>query len=212
MPTSLLEELRTLLDNLPSQLPLQDGIQSKYGRFLNFDLDPDLMEKIEDEVGVVSEQFKAVFGWQTRTAGDGVIKLVERGRALSTVVDVLSLYLDRNPGNAVLTKWAEDIAEGARKAYQDHAVPIPTIRTTNQSRNRKRAATSSSIDSVNTEKVGVVVEGSDVEDNLMIGDKKLGRRRITLMDSIVVRIPKKGSQKTVSWRAIQKLYRDPSAL
>ncbi|ETW77132.1 hypothetical protein HETIRDRAFT_118597 [Heterobasidion irregulare TC 32-1] len=58
---TVLAELHHLLLGIPpeSNLPFVENSQdSHYACFLNFSLDPDLMEKIEDEVGVFSEQFK----------------------------------------------------------------------------------------------------------------------------------------------------------
>ena len=73
---TVLAELHHLLLGIPpeSNLPFVENSQdSHYACFLNFSLDPDLMEKIEDEVGIFSEQFKSVFGWQTWSTGDGII-------------------------------------------------------------------------------------------------------------------------------------------
>ena len=55
-PTSFLPYLQVLLDanNLPTILPPRNGTSSEYGRFIDFTLDAVLMEKIEDEVGVLN--------------------------------------------------------------------------------------------------------------------------------------------------------------
>ena len=90
-----LAHLRLLLDpgNLPVSLPLHNkALGSIYGTFLHFTIDPDILEKTGDEVGAFSEQFKAIFRWKTRSMGDGIIPIKERGRALSAAVDVLSQF------------------------------------------------------------------------------------------------------------------------
>ena len=121
----LLDELAAALqpDSLPPTLPLRDSANpGHYGLFLDFTLDDDLMEIIEDEVGVINEQFKRIFGWKSRTTGDQIVPITERGTPLSAVVDVLHKYLLLHPGNAVLLKWAADIKAGAMKAANSYQV------------------------------------------------------------------------------------------
>ena len=118
-----LARLRSLLNpgNLPVSLPLHNkATESIYGAFLHFTIDPDILEKTGDEVGVFSEQLKGIFGWKTRSTGDGIIPIKERGRALSTAVDVLSRFHDKHPNNAVIEKWGFDIGKGVEKVYQIH--------------------------------------------------------------------------------------------
>ena len=74
-----LARLDHLLANLPAQLPSGDGSASRYGSFLSFTLDPDTLEKTGDEVATLGEQLEGIFGWRTRTSGDGIIPIVERG-------------------------------------------------------------------------------------------------------------------------------------
>ncbi|CDO75802.1 hypothetical protein BN946_scf184934.g17 [Trametes cinnabarina] len=52
-----LTRLRVLLqpENLPAALPLRDGPDAKYGMFLNFDLDLDILEKTEGEIATYPE-------------------------------------------------------------------------------------------------------------------------------------------------------------
>jgi len=48
-----LDKLNILLTNLPSQLPLADNYyDSQYPSFLQFSLDPDILEKTGDEVAL----------------------------------------------------------------------------------------------------------------------------------------------------------------
>lgn len=116
-----LARLRSLLDpgNLPISLPLRNkSTESIYGAFLHFTIDPDILEKTGDEVGAFSEQLKAIFGWKTRSSGDGIIPIKERGRALSAAVDVLSQFHEKHPNNAVIEKWGFDIGKGVERVYQ----------------------------------------------------------------------------------------------
>ncbi|TFY64064.1 hypothetical protein EVG20_g6072 [Dentipellis fragilis] len=121
---TLLHELRELLNHLPDELPLPNG-NSRYQAFLSFGLDTDLMDKIGDEVGVVSDQFKGVFGWKTHTTGDGIRAIEECSKPICAVVDVLARFLKVHPGDAVLRKWALDIADGARKQYRIYGKAVP---------------------------------------------------------------------------------------
>ena|ERR1700722_3580362 len=112
-----LARLELLLTHLPDTLPDPAPELSSYP-FISFELDQDLYEKIEDEVGTLNEQFKRAFGWKSRTTGDGILPITERGESICAVVDVLSKYLEKHPGNAILEKWTDDIIEGAKKIYQ----------------------------------------------------------------------------------------------
>ncbi|KAI0643457.1 ribonuclease H-like domain-containing protein [Trametes meyenii] len=147
---AFLSRLRLLLDpqNLPTQLPLRDGYESKYAVFLNFELDPEILEKTEGEVATVSEQFKGVFGWQARTTGDGIIPIEERGSALSAVVDVLRRYHEKHPQDAVLQKWAYDLGTAAEHVYSMYNKELPVLSDappTSQARKRRRRASSASV-------------------------------------------------------------------
>jgi hypothetical protein len=122
-----LARLHSLLDpgNLPVNLPLcNESTESVYGNFLHFAIDPDLLEKTGDEVGAFNEQLKAIFGWKTRTTGDGIIPIKERGRALSAAVDVLSRFHKKHPNNAVIQKWGFDIGQGVEKVYKIHGCEV----------------------------------------------------------------------------------------
>ncbi|ETW77137.1 hypothetical protein HETIRDRAFT_326740 [Heterobasidion irregulare TC 32-1] len=85
------------------------------------------MEKIEDEVGVFSKQFKLVFSWQTRSTGDGIILIVEHGQAICAVVDVLWEYHDRYPSNEVIMKWGRDVLRGVRQIYAKKGLDYPLV-------------------------------------------------------------------------------------
>ena len=56
----ILAQLKRLLTNLPSELPLRDAFnsESKYSTFFNFDLDPEILDKTGDEVATLGEQLE----------------------------------------------------------------------------------------------------------------------------------------------------------
>ncbi|KAE9385839.1 hypothetical protein BT96DRAFT_949556 [Gymnopus androsaceus JB14] len=61
----------TYLKHLPKSLPKpQKGEIPKYP-FGTFRIDRDLLDHTGDHVGAINETFKCIFGWQTRTTGDG---------------------------------------------------------------------------------------------------------------------------------------------
>ncbi|KIL70563.1 hypothetical protein M378DRAFT_155496 [Amanita muscaria Koide BX008] len=65
----ILQRIKLLLDNFPDQLPEKSAPESKFADFLNFTLDPDLLEKTGSEVSALSEHLKRVFGPMTRVSG-----------------------------------------------------------------------------------------------------------------------------------------------
>jgi hypothetical protein len=56
----LLNQLDWLLENLPTQLPQKDGAESCYQAFLSFSLDPDILEKMGDEVATLGEHLTGI--------------------------------------------------------------------------------------------------------------------------------------------------------
>jgi hypothetical protein len=87
-------------------------------------LDQDILEKTGDEVATLGEQLEHIFGWKTRTTGDGVIPILERGKAICALHPILKQYFEKYPDNNVLKKWIIDIALGAEKAFATHQVPV----------------------------------------------------------------------------------------
>jgi len=69
----VLDRLKLLLENLPRSLPEKSLQELRFACFLNFSLDPDILEKTGCEVAALSEHLKAVFGWQARTTGDDIV-------------------------------------------------------------------------------------------------------------------------------------------
>ncbi len=60
----ILDDLNNLLSNLPAELPCRNTTGSKYGTFVNFNLDEDILDKTGDEVATLGEQLEHMFGWQ----------------------------------------------------------------------------------------------------------------------------------------------------
>ncbi|KAF6748269.1 ribonuclease H-like domain-containing protein [Ephemerocybe angulata] len=117
--------LHRLLHSLPNQLPERSPSSSKYGSFLDHSLDLDIFEKTEDEVATVSEQLKRVFGWDTRSSGDGIVSIEERGEGICAIEGFLRHWHEKYPEDNVLKKWIIDILRGAEKVYRDHGQEIP---------------------------------------------------------------------------------------
>lgn len=76
---TFLAYLHTLLQDLPEDLPVRDSpmSQSKYFSFMSFQIDEELLDRTGTEIGVLNEQFKAVFGWKSRTTGDQILSIEE---------------------------------------------------------------------------------------------------------------------------------------
>src|SRR5882762_1777893 len=87
--TKSLSRLDYLLSNLPEQLPCADGPDSRYGAFLSFELDSDILEKTGDEVATLREQLEHILGCKARTFQDGIIPILERGKAIGALQPLL---------------------------------------------------------------------------------------------------------------------------
>jgi hypothetical protein len=119
-----LDRLKLLIENLPRQLPVKTAAESAFATFLDFRIDPDLLERTGCEVSALSEQLKRVFGWNARTTGDGIVSITERGNAIRAMHKVLSDFWERYPENSVLRKWISDVLEGAEKAYKVYNMAV----------------------------------------------------------------------------------------
>jgi hypothetical protein len=86
----ILPKLKILLTGLPSQLPCGDDYDSKYSAFFSFSLDEDILEKTGDEVATLGEQLERTFGWRSRTTGDKIVPIVERGKAICALHSILA--------------------------------------------------------------------------------------------------------------------------
>jgi len=82
---AMLGRLKSLLDNLPSQLPPKTALESNFGDFLKFQPDPDILERTGCEVSALSVHPKHAFGWQSRTQGGDIVPFTERGAAVSAL-------------------------------------------------------------------------------------------------------------------------------
>ncbi|KAG1800735.1 uncharacterized protein HD556DRAFT_1438734 [Suillus plorans] len=121
----ILEYLRILLQNLPTALPVGSAFTSKYLAFLTFMIDTELLDRTGSEIGALNEQFKQIFGWQTRTTGSGIVAIEERGEPICTVVDVLEDFHVRYPTDNVIKKWAVDIGIEVQEVYSQHNIELP---------------------------------------------------------------------------------------
>ncbi|KAG2088925.1 uncharacterized protein F5147DRAFT_841227 [Suillus discolor] len=86
---------------------------------------PALAHGLGLKYATLGEQLESVFGWKARTSGDGVIPILERGKAICALHGILMLYYEKYPTNNVLKKWVHDITAGAEKVYEMYGVPIP---------------------------------------------------------------------------------------
>ncbi|KAJ3725292.1 ribonuclease H-like domain-containing protein [Lentinula raphanica] len=129
--TQKLHWLRLLLDSLPKALPSPQRGELPKHPFGTFRPDAAFLERTEDEVGAINESFKAIFGWRTRTTGDGIIDIKEQGKnSIGAVADLLEGYLKKykdssGAPNAILVKWVEDISKGCEKVIKQHGESVP---------------------------------------------------------------------------------------
>ncbi|KAF8589033.1 hypothetical protein K439DRAFT_1613101 [Ramaria rubella] len=118
--TTHLAQLRELLVNLPETLPQPE---TTWYPFLNFCLSA---EEIDDkgEVGALNQAFEVIFGFKSRSTGDGIIPILERGPSICAVADVLGLAMKKFPKDTILLKWIEDLISATTKASKDNT---PTV-------------------------------------------------------------------------------------
>ncbi|QRV81467.1 hypothetical protein RhiJN_09482 [Ceratobasidium sp. AG-Ba] len=120
LPTSeveaLLTELAALFSTLPESLPVVEPAQSKYGRFLGFVPDPELVEE-RGVVGAVNTALERAF----RDRRDG-LKIIERGKGIESIVPLLEKFLKRYPGDIILQKWLIDFVSAARELRPKRAI------------------------------------------------------------------------------------------
>ena len=95
---SKLSQLRQLLHVLPQLLP--EPVQSRYG-FDTFQLDLEHVEQYGREDSALNRVLEVIitFGWKSRSEGNGIITLCERGQGICAVLDVLSKYSADFPGS-----------------------------------------------------------------------------------------------------------------
>ncbi|KAF8426149.1 hypothetical protein L210DRAFT_935198 [Boletus edulis BED1] len=117
-----LSYLRLLLRDLPPALPVRDSTVSKYSSFVSFEVEEELLGRTDAEIGALNEQLKAVFGWKSRTTGDQILSIEERGAPVLAIVDILERFHLKYPKDNVLKKWGIDIAAGAHKIYNQYGM------------------------------------------------------------------------------------------
>ena len=122
--SACLHQLRVLLKNLPETLPYTEVKESLYYSFKSFSVSDELVEKTGSEESALNEHFKSVFGWKTRTTGDGILDIVERGPGIRKVVGFLEHFHAKYPADTVLQKWCEDLWRGAVKVYKTHSKEV----------------------------------------------------------------------------------------
>ncbi|KAK0465663.1 hypothetical protein IW261DRAFT_1613415 [Armillaria novae-zelandiae] len=92
--------------------------------------DSDEIQRLKEPDLAINESFKAIFGWRTRTTGDGILDIEEHGKhGIGAVADLLEGYLKKyrekkGSPNAVLVKWVEDLSAGCVKIYHTHNRPV----------------------------------------------------------------------------------------
>ena len=107
--SSRLETLHQILENLPDGLPKPDLTQYPFHSVEIFIIDREEVE-YKGEVGALTRLLGVMFGFQTRSQGDSIIPLLERGPTICAVVEVLCRFLDKFTGDAILEKWVDDLS------------------------------------------------------------------------------------------------------
>ncbi|KAJ7671145.1 hypothetical protein B0H17DRAFT_1141586 [Mycena rosella] len=129
-----LEMLNPLLAHLPAALPRKEGNDSAFIEFSAspFCLDKGYLARTESEVATISEMLKRVFGWKTRTTGDGIVEITEAGAGICSLYPVFREFCRKYPGNNVIRKWVLDIIAGVEKVYKkwDAEVGSPPLSET----------------------------------------------------------------------------------
>jgi hypothetical protein len=68
---------------------------------LLFTPDLDILDKTRDEIATLGEQLEGVFGWNAQTSGDGVIPILECGKAICALYPILKENHEKFPDNNV---------------------------------------------------------------------------------------------------------------
>ncbi|KAF8581806.1 hypothetical protein K439DRAFT_1513241 [Ramaria rubella] len=91
--------------------------------FLHFCLSA---EEIDDkgEVGALNQAFEVIFGFKSRSTGDGIILILKCGPSICAVANVLGSAVKKFPQDTILLKWIEDLISAATKASKDNT---PTV-------------------------------------------------------------------------------------
>ncbi len=120
----ILAKLQLLLENLPNQLPVNIGQDSCYASLIGFQPNEELVEMTGSEVGALNVHLERMFGYATRSVGDGILPILERGPLICAIHNILRDYCAKFPSDNILKKWVIDIAKAAEKVYNTYQVPV----------------------------------------------------------------------------------------
>lgn len=126
----ILSKLRLLLEHLPNQLPSKpvDGPDaSRYVSLVGFQPDDELVELTGSKAGALNMHLERVFGHATRSTGDGILPILERGPPICAIHNLLKDYCTEFPNDNILKKWVIDVAKGAEKVYNTHQVTVSQV-------------------------------------------------------------------------------------
>lgn len=123
----ILNKLRLPSENFRHQLPLKavNGPDpSCYSSLVGFQPDNALVEMTGSRAGALNMHLEHIFGYATRSTGDGILPIEERGPSVCAIHDVLKDYCTEFPSDAILKKWVIDIAKGAEAIYYTYHIPV----------------------------------------------------------------------------------------
>ena len=117
-----LSKLCLHLEELPASFPIVDALSefpSKFD-FKKFKLDPDWVEMTGSTVGAINHELEVRLGQQDK----GPIHFTEHGPPVVALVLVLDKYTSEFPGDVILTKWLDDVVEGAKQTLINAKVTV----------------------------------------------------------------------------------------
>ena len=117
-----LSKLCLYLEELPASIPTVNALSEfplKFD-FKKFELDPDWVEMTGSAVGAVNHELEVRLGQQDK----GPIRFTEHGPPVVALVLVLDKYTSEFPGDVILTKWLDDVVEGAKQTLIDAKVTV----------------------------------------------------------------------------------------
>lgn len=120
-----LQRLRLLLEHLPKTLP--EATPSSLYSFTGFEPDSADVENYGSVAAAINRTLEVRFGFKSRSEGDGIIRIPERGPPVCAVVDVLKRLdvearkerRERQPQSsddrpdAIFEKWVHDLTKAA---------------------------------------------------------------------------------------------------
>ena len=112
-----LSKLKLLLTRLPPHHKADCPYDKPHEyNFCNFLTDKEKENDLRP-VGAFNEAMKAIFGWKTRTTGDGFIHICPWGPPITSIVDVLQNWTTKFFRDAVVEKWLDDVIVGVELVY-----------------------------------------------------------------------------------------------